>query len=99
MPSVTIRNIPENVHRRLRVRAARNGRSMEAELRLVLSIVAGIGRARPAERNDRPPLGPPADDEIGDGELSLDASLAAAKDDALKRVRSLLRENQVEDAA
>lgn len=99
MPSVTIRNIPEDVHRRLRVRAARNGRSMEAELRVVLSIAAGKGRTRPVEIVERPPIAPPDDIEIEDGEFPLDESLAVAKDEALKRVRSLLRENQIEDAA
>ena len=36
MAALNIRNLPEDVHRRLRVRAARNGRSMEAEARLIL---------------------------------------------------------------
>ncbi|MFN0025177.1 MAG: FitA-like ribbon-helix-helix domain-containing protein [Parvularculaceae bacterium] len=45
MPSVTVRHVPEEVHRRLRIRAARNGRSMEAELRQVLALAAGL---RPA---------------------------------------------------
>ena len=33
MPSITVRNVPDDVHRALRVRAARHGRSPEAELR------------------------------------------------------------------
>lgn len=36
MPSVTIRNVPEEVHRAIRVRAAQHGRSIEAELRAIL---------------------------------------------------------------
>lgn len=57
MPSVTVRNVPDEVHRALRVRAARNGRSAEAEIRIILenavqpegrvklgSLLAGIGR-------------------------------------------------------
>jgi plasmid stability protein len=36
MASITIRRIPENTKRRLRIRAARNGRSMEQEARELL---------------------------------------------------------------
>lgn len=36
MPSVTIRNVPDEVHRAIRVRAALHGRSIEAELRDIL---------------------------------------------------------------
>lgn len=36
MPILTIRNVPEDVHARLRIRAARAGRSMEAEVRAIL---------------------------------------------------------------
>ena len=57
MASLTIRNLPDDVHRALRVRAARNGNSTEAEVRAILnqtvkpesrvklgSILAEIGR-------------------------------------------------------
>lgn len=57
MPSVTIRKLPEEVYRAIRMRAARHGRSMEAELREILasavkpegriglgSLLAGVGR-------------------------------------------------------
>ncbi len=57
MPSITIRNVPEEVHRALRVRAAQHGRSAEAEIRDILekaakqegrvklgSLLASIGR-------------------------------------------------------
>jgi len=57
MPSVTVRNVPDEVHRAIRVRAARHGRSIEAELRDILqtavkpqgrvklgSLLSGIGR-------------------------------------------------------
>lgn len=40
MPSMTIRNIPEEVHRALRVRATANGRSTEAEVRVILEQAA-----------------------------------------------------------
>lgn len=37
MATVTVRNLPEEVRQRLRKRAARAGRSMEAEIRLILT--------------------------------------------------------------
>ncbi len=36
MAAVTVRNIPEKTHRALKLRAARNGRSTEAEIRKIL---------------------------------------------------------------
>lgn len=36
MSSITVRNIPEETHRALRVRAAKAGRSTEAEVRAIL---------------------------------------------------------------
>jgi antitoxin FitA len=36
MAAITVRNVPEKVHRALKMRAARNGRSTEAEVRLIL---------------------------------------------------------------
>jgi plasmid stability protein len=47
MKSITIRQVPEETHRLLRIRAARNGRSLEAELRAVLGALT---RPRPAPR-------------------------------------------------
>lgn len=55
MPSVTVRNLPEATHRALKHRAARHGRSTEAEIRHILegavrpqrgvgSALAAIGR-------------------------------------------------------
>lgn len=57
MPMLTVRNISEEVHRALRVRAAQHGRSTEAEVRAILedavkpegrvklgSLLAQIGR-------------------------------------------------------
>lgn len=40
MPSITVRNIPEEVRRGLRERAARHGRSTEAEVREILANAA-----------------------------------------------------------
>ena len=36
MPAITVRNLPDEVHRALRVRAAMHGRSTEAEIREIL---------------------------------------------------------------
>ncbi|KWV55940.1 plasmid stability protein stbC [Rhizobium altiplani] len=45
MASVTVRNLPDEVHRALRVRAAMHGRSTEAEIRDILETIV-----RPPER-------------------------------------------------
>lgn len=47
MASITIRKLPEKTKKRLRVRAAQNGRSMEEEARQILS--AGL-----AEKSQTP---------------------------------------------
>ena len=39
MAILTVRNVPDDVHRALRVRAARHGRSTEAEVREILAAV------------------------------------------------------------
>lgn len=57
MANVTVRNLPDEVHRALRVRAAQHGRSTEAEIRDILeaavrtpdrvklgSLLAGVGQ-------------------------------------------------------
>lgn len=57
MANVTVRNLPDEVHRALRMRAAEHGRSTEAEVRAILeeavkptnrlklgSLLADIGR-------------------------------------------------------
>ena len=57
MKAVTIRNVPEEVHRAIRVRAAQNGRTLQAEMCEILAtavkpegrvklgdLLAGIGR-------------------------------------------------------
>ena len=36
MASITIRNVPDDVHRALRIRAAQHGHSAEAEIRQIL---------------------------------------------------------------
>lgn len=41
MASITIRNLDDDVKRRLRIRAAEHGRSMEEEAREILKLVVG----------------------------------------------------------
>ena len=36
MPAITVRNVPEETHRALKLRAARHGRSTESEIRHIL---------------------------------------------------------------
>jgi plasmid stability protein len=45
MATVTVRNLPDEVHRALRVRAATHGRSTEAEIRSILESAV-----RPSQR-------------------------------------------------
>lgn len=45
MASITVRNVPDETHRALRIRAAQNGRSTEAEIREILEEAV-----RPKER-------------------------------------------------
>ncbi|RQV04101.1 Arc family DNA-binding protein [Burkholderia cenocepacia] len=47
MPVITVRNLPDEVHRALRIRAAQHGRSTEAEVRDILEqAVRPGGRPR-----------------------------------------------------
>lgn len=47
MAMLTVRNIPEPVHRALRVRAAQHGHSMEAEVREILeAAISPQGRVK-----------------------------------------------------
>src|SRR5437763_2932530 len=54
MGSVTVRNISEDVKRRLRLRAAANGRSMEEEIRLLLAEGAAEGAPAKATSTPKP---------------------------------------------
>ena len=50
MAMITVRNLPDDVHRALRVRAAQHGRSTEAEVREILeSAVKPESRLRMGE--------------------------------------------------
>ncbi|HEY5204364.1 MAG TPA: plasmid stabilization protein [Roseiarcus sp.] len=47
MPAVTIRNLSHETHRALKLRAAKHGRSAEAEMRVILeAAVRPAGRVR-----------------------------------------------------
>jgi plasmid stability protein len=47
MAMLTVRNLPEEIHRALRVRAAQHGHSMEAEVREILeSAINPAGRVK-----------------------------------------------------
>lgn len=73
MPAVTIRNLSEEAHRALKIRAAHHGRSTEAEMRDILE-----GAVRPANRV-----------RIGSAlsRLSRDAGLTNADFEALEQAR------------
>jgi plasmid stability protein len=78
--TLTIRNLPDSVRDALRVRAASNGRSMEAEARaLIMNHVATLQpssppaippeileRVRKAQAMVRAALGPPTGREVDD---------------------------------
>jgi antitoxin FitA len=73
MPSMTVRNLPEDLHRRIRLYAAEHGLSAEAAVRRLLDeatrpaqrlgdLVAAYARARavdfPETPRDRTPVSP-----------------------------------------
>ena len=100
MKSITIRKVPEPVHRQLRIRAAKNGRSLEAELRAILLRLAhkeGGAKTQPmTERNSG------AADELTavQSEIALtDRDVALGSDEAMKKVRKILREEPVSGVA
>ena len=99
MKSITIRKVPEPVHRQLRIRAAKNGRSLEAELRAVLLRLArieGDSANKPsATASDKNlAIGGASQSEITltNDEISLGA------DAAMKKVRKILREDTTDAA-
>ena len=47
MATLTIRNVDAAVKERLRLRAARHGRSMEAELREIVKVALGAEKTHP----------------------------------------------------
>jgi len=74
MPAVTVRNLSDATHRALKLRAARNGRSTEAEIRQILDAAVqpaqrvGIGTAlaRIGKRHGGIPLSTQRDKRIAE---------------------------------
>lgn len=64
MSAITVRNLPDETHRALRLRAAQHGRSTEAEIRAILEqavrpierVKIGTELAAFGQRFDRPDL-------------------------------------------
>jgi plasmid stability protein len=52
MATLNIRNLPDEVHKRLRVRAAKAGHSMEAEARAILGAACAEERETPTTAKD-----------------------------------------------
>ena len=52
MATLNIRNLPDCVHQALRLRAARAGRSMEAEARAIIAAACAEDEGAPAEAAD-----------------------------------------------
>ena len=80
MASITVRNLDEGLKRRLRIRAAENGRSMEQEVREILGDALGEEPPAPPEEPPRTGADLAADSialfapihaEFGDIELEL----------------------------
>src|SRR4249920_396541 len=59
MGSLTVRNLNEDVKKRLRLRAAANGRSMEEEIRLLLAEGTADGPAEPRAATAKAPAPAP----------------------------------------
>lgn len=72
MPAVTIRNLSEESHRALKLRAARHGRSTESEIREILEEAV-----RPAQRIRLGSLLAEIGREVGGVELAIERDKAA----------------------
>jgi plasmid stability protein len=82
MALLTVRNLPDEIHRALRSRAAKHGHSMEAEVRAILesavsgerrvqlgSLLAEIGEQAQLKRSEKE--APPFDDHHQRGAVSI----------------------------
>jgi phosphopantothenoylcysteine decarboxylase/phosphopantothenate--cysteine ligase len=89
MGSLTVRNLSEDVKRRLRLRAAANGRSMEEEIRLLLAEGAADAPV-PARPNAKPSQAKPPATEVAARQvlLVIGGGIAAYKSlDLIRRLR------------
>jgi phosphopantothenoylcysteine decarboxylase / phosphopantothenate---cysteine ligase len=82
MGSLTVRNIGDDVKQRLRVRAARHGRSMEEEIRHILASAEG-GAPAAAELAVPAPRPPPASRHVV---TSAASARAIAQDENVRRI-------------
>jgi phosphopantothenoylcysteine decarboxylase/phosphopantothenate--cysteine ligase len=90
MGSLTVRNLPEEIKKRLRLRAAANGRSMEEEIRLLLAEGAADvpAAARPAAAAKPGKAKPAATDSARRILLVISGGIAAYKSlDLIRRLR------------
>src|SRR5919106_93696 len=72
MASITIRQLDEDLKKRLRLRAARHGRSMEDEVRPILRHATDVEAARPAAGS------PPAQARLAASEVRTTLAAASA---------------------
>ena len=87
MGSLTVRNISEDVKKRLRLRAAANGRSMEEEIRLLLAEGAADAPVA-AKPNVRPAKAAPSEAAASQVLLIIGGGIAAYKSlDLIRRLR------------
>ena len=90
MGSLTVRNLPEDVKKRLRLRAAANGRSMEEEVRLLLAEGAEAAPTKPAtgSKPSRRPAQPVTEVVVRRVLLIISGGIAAYKSlDLIRRLR------------
>src|SRR4051812_21134245 len=89
MGSLTVRNLPESIKKRLRLRAAANGRSMEEEVRLLLAEGTGAAPAATPRLNATRETETPAADTARHRVLLIIAGgIAAYKSlDLIRRLR------------
>src|SRR5215470_13476268 len=87
MGSLTVRNISEDVKKRLRLRAAANGRSMEEEIRLLLAEGAADAPVA-AKPNAKPAKAIPSEAAASQILLVIGGGIAAFKClDLIRRLR------------
>lgn len=99
MKSITIRKVPEPVHRQLRIRAAKNGRSLEAELRTILLRLARIEDDSAKKSTATASNKKLTNDSAGQSEITLSKDeISLGADAAMHKVRKILRENTSSEA-
>ena len=88
MGSLTVRNLSEDVKKRLRQRAAANGRSMEEEIRLLLAESAADTPAAQPAAGGKPAKAPRAETAARQILLVIGGGIAAYKSlDLIRRLR------------